>query len=296
MTANEYLENVLRAQQLKQGELDALTEHRSEVEALLREKFGSSPVIKYGGSRAKGTMIKESYDLDIVCYFLSDVEKTLKEIYEETRACLQKKYAIEPKASALRIKIVNAQGLTVDYHVDVIPGKFVVGSKDVFLYLSGTDKERIKTNIKTHIDYVSGSNYKDVIKLLKLWRTRNNLFIKTFVLELLVVELLKKNDSQLSLSGALKYLFKNIQDNIRSLKLVDPANSNNIISDILSDADKLLISNKAGDSVKLLDSQEYDEVEKWKIIFQYPSSIERTTEAPAIIINRQPVGSWCASK
>ena len=104
MTDNQYLESVIKTQCLSAEELKELEQHRLEIESLLREKIGSKPIIKYAGSKAKGTMIKENYDLDMVCYFLSDEGRTLKELYEYVKGILSAKYIVEPKASALRIK------------------------------------------------------------------------------------------------------------------------------------------------------------------------------------------------
>ncbi|MEK6583670.1 MAG: hypothetical protein AABY66_02335, partial [Nitrospirota bacterium] len=251
MTDNQYLESVIKTQCLSAEELKELEQHRLEIESLLREKIGSKPIIKYAGSKAKGTMIKENYDLDMVCYFLSDEGRTLKELYEYVKGILSAKYIVEPKASALRIK-AQSNGSKIDYHIDVVPGKFIDETqKDVFLYVSTAEKERLKTNIKKHIVYISESNYKDVIKIVKLWRTRNNLRIKTFVLEILVVETLN-DEKGLSLSEATICVLNNIYENIRSLKLVDPANSNNVLSDILSPSDKTLFSNKAKEALDII--------------------------------------------
>jgi len=52
-------------------ELNDLRKYRSDVEKLLRKKkkIGNAPSIRYAGSYKKGTMIKESYDLDITCWW-----------------------------------------------------------------------------------------------------------------------------------------------------------------------------------------------------------------------------------
>ena len=106
MTDNEYLQAVLKSQDLADdsAELKALTARREDVEALLRRAFpDSSPTIRYGGSKAKGTLIKESYDLDIVCYFPHDdttAGDTLEDIYNNVAAALEKDYAVERKRSA----------------------------------------------------------------------------------------------------------------------------------------------------------------------------------------------------
>ena len=159
--------------------------------------------------------------------------------------------------------------------------------------MSTAEKERLKTNIKKHIVYISESNYKDVIKIVKLWRTRNNLRIKTFVLEILVVETLN-DEKGLSLSEATICVLNNIYENIRSLKLVDPANSNNVLSDILSPSDKTLFSNKAKEALDIINDSSIDRVEKWKMVLQYPFSSDQSRSAPAVCIKREPVGSWCS--
>src|SRR5690349_8509492 len=74
MTPREYLQQLIESQTLAEDspELKALRKRRDEIEAHLREAFGSSPNIRYGGSQAKGTLVRDSYDLDLVCYFPRD--------------------------------------------------------------------------------------------------------------------------------------------------------------------------------------------------------------------------------
>jgi hypothetical protein len=66
VTANEYLKEVLVSQDLgdDSDEMKALQKHRAEVEKIIRESFKDTALtIRYAGSKAKGTMDKESYDL-----------------------------------------------------------------------------------------------------------------------------------------------------------------------------------------------------------------------------------------
>lgn len=67
MTNEEYLNEILQSQTLDADgdELKLLRSRRNDVDKLLRKEFGSAPSVRYGGSKAKGTMIKDSYDLDI---------------------------------------------------------------------------------------------------------------------------------------------------------------------------------------------------------------------------------------
>lgn len=69
---NEYLQKVLNQQTFDDDdqELIDLRARRTEIERTLRAHFWkSSPSIKWAGSMAKGTMIRESYDGDMTAYF-----------------------------------------------------------------------------------------------------------------------------------------------------------------------------------------------------------------------------------
>ena len=85
--SNEYLRKVLSSQNLadESEELMSLQQHRADVEKLLMEKFPKAKLtIRYGGSKAKGTLIKAYYDLDVIGYFDRDetaAGETLKDIY-----------------------------------------------------------------------------------------------------------------------------------------------------------------------------------------------------------------------
>jgi hypothetical protein len=230
MNDNEYLQAILKSQTLAPDseELKALQDERAKVEKLLRAYFAkSSPTIRYGGSVAKGTVIKEAYDLDIICYFAHDdtaCGETLEEIYKNTKKALEGSYWIEEKPSALRLHDRDPKNFKADFHIDVVPGRYVDDTKtDVFLYQSSGEKKRLKTNLDVHIAHVRDSGVTDAIRLLKLWRVRNGLRIKHFALELLVVKLLKEKKSS-ALTTQLKHVWEEFRDHSASLSIEDPAN------------------------------------------------------------------------
>jgi len=243
MTTNDYLIKVLASQTLADDsdELKALQEQRVKVEQLLRDRFkDSSPTIRYGGSKAKGTMIREAYDLDVVCFFPHDdtsAGETLEDIYNNVRTALATTYFVEPKASALRLKDRSEKTHGVDFHIDVVPGRFTDDTKgDAFLYCSSGEKKRLKTNLDVHIKHVKESGVIDAIRLMKLWKVRNGLSIKTFVLELAVIKLLK-GKAKAELSTQLEHVWTEFRDNVANLSVEDPANpAGNDLSDLLNDA------------------------------------------------------------
>ncbi|RAZ92860.1 hypothetical protein DPM33_03070 [Mesorhizobium hawassense] len=238
MSDNDYLKDLLKSQRMEEGcdQLVALDEERDKVDALLREAFpNSDPDFTHGGSRAKGTMIREDYDLDEVCYFDNDDTgpgETLEEIYNNVAEMLEDEYIVVRKRSALRLKSKKGK----DLYVDIVPGRYIDdNSTDVFLHQNEGDKERLKTNLETHISYVRDSGCTDVIQLGKLWRTRNDILIRTFPLELLIIEVLSGDNS-----GTLQERFERVLtafvDEIDDIAIEDPANpTGNDLSFALTD-------------------------------------------------------------
>jgi hypothetical protein len=150
MNNNDYWYEILRMQTLapESAELKALQKHRADVEGILRKHFSqSSPTIPYGGSHAKGTMHKEAYDLDLIRYFPHDdtaAGETLEEIYNDTAHALAPRYMIERKPSALRLKDRDPQRLGMEFHIDIVLGRYIDGSKSC---------EMVRDNIRVQTTY-----------------------------------------------------------------------------------------------------------------------------------------------
>jgi tRNA nucleotidyltransferase (CCA-adding enzyme) len=278
MTTNEYLTEVLKQQDLGDDsqEMKDLRAHRDDVEALLRKEFSeSSPTIRYGGSKAKGTLNRESYDLDIICYFPSDetaAGESLKEIYENVKKALEKEYFVEPKNSSLRLMSRDLKKANRDFHIDVVPGRYVDDSKgDCFIHQNNADKERMKTNLQVHIDHVRDSGVVDAVRLLKLWKARRMIAVKQFVWELLVIDLLKDEKSS-SLEDQLVHVWETIRDSEDPINVEDPANPNgNDLSEVISQAWPVLRSN-AKSALDLI------EASGWESVF---GSVKRAESATA---------------
>ncbi|HEY5220847.1 MAG TPA: nucleotidyltransferase [Candidatus Paceibacterota bacterium] len=293
MTIKEFLEGLLTSQDLSTDQEDALAEHKKEVTDFLCEEFGDAPVIKYAGSHAKGTMIRESYDLDIVCYFPSDDTRTLKEIRDDVSDHLSKKYVMEDKASAERITNLKDSSTPHNYHIDVVPGRFIEDSKDVFIHVAYGDKERMQTNLKTHIEHVADSGCVDTIRLIKLWNCRNNLHVKTFVLELFVVKALDGSSNKNNPKAAFIEVMEAMKDQFGELHLEDPANSNNDISQLISSSHRVMVVKAAEEAVGKI--SESDDVSDWKRVFRENNDEPMKFSAPPSTgpsVIRNPSGQW----
>lgn len=292
MTTQEYLEAVLKSQDLSEdsSEWKTLIARRKEVEKVLRDGFpDSSPTIRYGGSKAKGTLIREAYDLDIVCYFPNDdtsAGDSLKDIYNNAAAILGKEYSILRKTSALRIR----DRQSVDFHIDVVPGRFTDETKgDCFLYQESGDKCRLKTNLDVHITHVRESGVLDAIRLLKLWKTRKVLQVRQFAFDLLIIKLLGDQKKK-SLADQLIHVWTKFRDLPEPISVEDPANpSGNDLTSLLA-AVWDVFSRAARSTIDAVDQT------GWETVFgKIASEDDKTSRlkvAAAAVV--RPTRPWCA--
>jgi len=238
MDTNSYLKSVLSSQALETDgeELKNLCAERDRVKSILFAAFSDDPPsIRYAGSYAKGTLVKESYDLDLTSYFRRDstiAGETLAEIWQSVIKVLSSDYVVQPKTSALRL-VSNSQ---VYFHIDVVPGRFVDDSKsNVYLHQNNGTKQRLKTNLDVHVDFIKESDVVPSIRLLKLWKCRRVISVKQFVFELLVIDLLRSNESA-SLEEQLVAFWETVVDTPDPIVPEDPANpQGNDLSSLLTD-------------------------------------------------------------
>lgn len=235
-------------------------------------------------------MIRDSYDLDIVCYFPSTDTRSLKEIRQDVSDHLSKRYLMQDKASAERITNLKGSSSPHSYHIDVVPGRFIEGTKDVFLHVAYGDRERMQTNLKTHIDYIANSGCVPVIRLVKVWSNRNNVQIKTFILELFVVKSLEGFRDKGNLKLSFRKVMEAFKNDFGSTALVDPANTANPVSRLISSSDKVMVSHAAGEAFDKIEFS--DNLVDWKAVFR--ESLGSTPHARALesaIAKATPISS-----
>jgi hypothetical protein len=263
----KYRDAVLRSQTFTADapELAELEQHREDVEELLRGKFGAaSPSPEYGGSRAKGTMIRRSYDLDLPCFVPADetcAGNTLKEIFHNVEAALRDDYWTEAKGSAIRLLSREASGAGQDFHIDVVPGRFFDESEtDVWLYQTAPDQERLKPNLRVHVDHVTQSGVRPAIHLMKLWRVDRHISVRNFVLELMTIELLAGRKA-VSLPVQLRHVPEQFRDHSAGLYVEDPANPSGYdLSELLNESVKMTLNLQARATLQLVDDAGWERV------------------------------------
>lgn len=195
------------------------------------------------GSYAKGTAVKGGTDIDLFISLKSTLNMTLADIYQNLHQYVRQNG--HPFARAQNVSI----GLYVNgINVDLVPAKQQdAASGDHSLYKRKTNSWT-KTNIQKHIQVVSQSGRLSEIRLIKLWRNQNNLDFPSFYLELVVIEALRGYGYVPAFgdfSGNIVRILTYLKDSFKTARIIDPANTNNVISDDLSQNEKALIAQAA---------------------------------------------------
>ena len=204
------------------------------------QQWGNSYLVKaeFSGSLAKGTGISIGTDADIFISVSSTTPGTLADLYETLfNAVTQAGYIARKQNVSI--------GTTVNgYKIDLVPGRRQSQhGSDHSLYKSKSGSW-IQTNINTHINHVKGCNRIEEIRLAKIWRQLHNLEFPSFYLEMAVIDSLKYSTVG-NLSDNFLKVIDFFRDSLPSTRYVDPANTNNIISDDLNDTQKAAISSQA---------------------------------------------------
>jgi hypothetical protein len=231
LTAQQYLEGLLEKYKLTQTEIQTIQGRRDNIEAYLRKNFPSKIKTVYNsGSYAKETAINLKYDYDVCIYFNPDSFSTLKEMYNSVYESLKCYGQVTKQKVSIRLTQGNAS-------IDVVPGRSLEVYPEYANLFVTSNESRIQTNIPLHKRYISESGCRPIIKLMKIWKIQKGIHYKSFALELLTIQALKNNtnnDYGYRFQQVLDYVRKNVE----TVRLEDPANSSNNVSDYISVEDK----------------------------------------------------------
>lgn len=231
MTADAYLQNILLREAVDAGAASPVRGVIAQLRPTIVEWSGGYLLdLSPSGSFAKGTANKSGTDIDLFISLARTTPETLKEIYNKLFKRMTET-GYKPKAQNVSINI-NVGG----YDVDLVPAKCQdFYCQDHSLYRRKADTWT-KTNVAKHIRYVSQSGLISEARLIKLWRNQKGLDFPSFYLELTVINALSERRGLLSENVwvVLQYL----RDTFPAARVIDPANTNNIISDDLTVTEK----------------------------------------------------------
>jgi len=239
VNANSYLTGIVKKYSILDEERSRL---RSRVKPLYQEiqKWANGHIVRIipSGSFSKGTAVKGGkVDIDLLISLKSQTPLNLKEIYESLYDFLDNSYY--PRKQNVSI------GITYNgVKVDLVPAKKQPNVEYPHsIYVSKLDTWT-KTNIHKHINIIKKSRHRNIIKLFKIWCKLNEIDFPSFLLELTILEAFKRK-VRLRIERNFLIVLKYIIEEFEHAKIYDPANSNNIVSDSITNGQKTQIINAA---------------------------------------------------
>lgn len=234
MTADQYLQNILFRESVDVSATSPLRRIQGQITPLIHSWAGHHlRGLSPSGSFAKGTANKSGTDIDLFISLAETATAPLGGIYNSLFETL-KAAGATPKKQNVSINI-RLNG----YDVDLVPARQQnMLSEDHSLFRRRANTWT-KTNVATHIAYVMYGGCIPEIRILKLWRNQKGLDFPSFYLELVVIAALRGKAGTLSQRVWNTLIY--IRDNLAAARIVDPANTNNVISDDLTAAEKAAI-------------------------------------------------------
>lgn len=273
---SKYLWDVLSSYKVSKEEdlLNKYKEKRDKIKESLKGRFGDNLYSPFNsGSFAKHTAINLKFDFDLMSPFKHNAFTTLKEMYETVYDFLYNEFNKEAHVRKQKVSIgleffPDSDGEVVK--IDVVPGREL--NKDqynddeklnLFVYSQFGKLEQgsdyIRSNVRKQVDHIrqcgdDRTSVRNIIRLLKVWKKHTNQnYPKSFLIELIVI----KSFDKLTIEGGLWDMLRSvvifIKDNIESISLSDPGNTNNEVADTLTDYEKQSLSSDFANLINRID-------------------------------------------
>lgn len=244
MTPDQYVESVLTKYQVPRGPTSPAEQLGLGVAGPLRAWAGQQlNALEYSGSYAKETGVRGISDVDIFISLKADTTNTLKEIYDNLYS-LAHNQGWSPRQQNVSV------GVTVNgTRGDLVPGKVQAGYQNYHsLYLRKRDSWT-QTNVALHVQTVHGSGHLREIRAVKIWRLLHGLDFPSLYLELFTIQSLSGR-SQSTLAENVLHLLRTIGSSLASTRILDPSNTNNVLSDDVTRQEKERIGSLAAQSAQ----------------------------------------------
>lgn len=239
MTAYQYIVSVISRYKLSSIESSFSYERARKLYPLIA-RWARPYLLRItpSGSYAKGTAIRGTTDIDLFISLSPKTPCTLSEIYNKlSEYLLSSGYQIREQNVSIGLTISNVK-------IDLVPARKQPGLTSCHSIYRRKARTWTMTNINKHIGFVKNSGRLNEIRAMKIWRNLHGLEFPSFYLELSVMNALK-GCSRLSLVSNLVKVLEYFSDDFTDAFIQDPANSNNIISDDLTEKEKQAIASMA---------------------------------------------------
>lgn len=245
MNGDNYVNSVLARHPPTYGLSDAIRVRNALQPTLAQWSNGYLHGLYVAGSLAKGTGISGTTDIDILVSLRHDTPNTLQEIHTALFNWLT-----GAGYSTIRqnVSVGLSTGQNNALKIDVVPARKVnAWTNDHWLW-SHKRLTRTQTNTHEHVRLIANSGRQNEIRAVKVWRKCNGLEFPSFLLEMSVIRALagyRFNNLAYNFVTVLEY----IRDELPRARIIDPSNSNNNVTDDMSQQEKQILSRTAATSL-----------------------------------------------
>ncbi len=246
MTPDQYVESVLAKYAVPRGANSPAEQLGAIVEGPLRAWAGQQlSALRYSGSYEKETGVRGVSDVDVFISLKSDTTDTLKEIYEKLVKLAQNNgWSPRRQNVSVGVTINGTRG-------DLVPGRVQAGYQNYHsLYLRKRDSWT-QTNVTLHVNTVHTSGRLKEIRAIKIWRMLHGFDFPSLYLELFTIDALSGR-SRSTLAENVLHALRTMGSSLTSSRIVDPANTNNVLSDDLTQVEKQRVAAQAAQSAQEL--------------------------------------------
>jgi hypothetical protein len=255
--SNRYLQKVLSSEYLRNDPIyfDSVLSKRELTRKWVMKQFENdlAGYPEYGGSLYKGTAITSEYDSDIIIPFRRNSYLSLKNMFEDVYEKVDEKFGSLAKvrmgSKAIELTFLNEEK---DICIDLVPGREINNyriDKELNLYIRPEwfwqDGSSFKANIRHQKSIVSNTpGAKRIIKLLKIYKRRNNLPLSKVLIEQAVVEAMSPKNYGYH-SSEIENLLNSMSFISKKLKqktLPDFSNSNNNLNGKYSEGERYSVA------------------------------------------------------
>lgn len=236
MSGDAYLQQILKREAVDVGIFSPVRAVQTKLDSILRIWANRFLIdVSPSGSFAKGTANRSGTDIDLFISLSAQTPETLKEIYESLFQRMRDAgYAPKRQNVSINVRVGG-------HDVDLVPGKHQgPPGTDHSLYRRRADSW-IKSNVATHITHVVAAGWLSETRTIKLWRDQKRLDFPSFYLELAVIRALGYPMYKGALADNVWRIFQFLASDFPNARLQDPANTNNVISDDLTAAERRTI-------------------------------------------------------
>lgn len=239
MTPDDYIAEIISEYEVQRGASSATEQAARRIAPAIVDWAGEwLHCIAISGSYAKGTAVSGGSDIDLFISLKASTPGRLKMNYDSLyKLALLEGWSPRQQNVSIGIQSNGAK-------IDLVPARIQLGRRIWHSLYRRKAGSWTQTNVDLHISRVGNSKRIDEIRAIKIWRNLRSIDFPSFYLELTVINALYGrpiNTLADNVFICLQYLSKSF---LRA-RVIDPANTNNCISDDLTLAEKRTIANAA---------------------------------------------------